>query len=168
MRFKLRFPEHQLEYWAKRNRGDLAALVKIGRNARSRGYLNRDEFLSLCLVKSQRSKSRCASNSEELVREVTEISFSAKSERVQIQALSILVGVSWPSASFILHFCSKHKYPILDFRALWSLSINNPPVYTFQFWHEYTEYCRDLADRNGMTMRRLDSALWQYSKEKQK
>jgi hypothetical protein len=166
MTFKLRFPEKKIAYWADRA-SDLTPLQKIGQAARARGYLTKAEFLKLCNVKSPRSKFRCEKNTPELIKEITSISSHAKSEQVEIQSLIILTGVSWPTASFILHFCSKHNYPILDYRALWSLSINKPPVYAFAFWKEYTAYCRALAERNKLSMRRLDSALWQYSKENQ-
>ena len=166
MTFKLRFPEKKIGYWADRA-PDLAPLQKIGQVARTRGYLTKEEFLNLCEVKSPRSKSHCEKNVSELIKEVTAISSCAKSEQVEVQSLIILTGVSWPTASFILHFCSKHQYPILDYRALWSLSIDTPPVYTFGFWKKYTAYCRILAKRNKVSMRRFDSALWQYSKENQ-
>ncbi len=35
--------------------------------------------------------------------------------------LRFLDGVEWPTASTILHFCGARPYPILDYRALWSL-----------------------------------------------
>lgn len=166
MTFKLRFPEMKIPYWADRA-PDLTSLQKIGQAARARSCLTKAEFLNLCNFKSPRSKSRCEKNTPELIKEITAISCRAKSEQVEIQSLIILTGVSWPTASFILHFCSKHNYPILDYRALWSLSINEPPVYTFEFWKKYTAFCRVLAERNELSMRRLDSALWQYSKENQ-
>jgi thermostable 8-oxoguanine DNA glycosylase len=166
MTFKLRFPEKKITYWANRA-PDITSLQKIGQAARARGYLTKDEFLNLCKVKSPRSKSRCEKNTPELIKEITAISSCAKSEQVEIQSLIILTGVSWPTASFILHFCSKHNYPILDYRALWSLSIDEPPVYAFEFWKKYTAHCRALAERNNLSMRCLDSALWQYSKENQ-
>ncbi|MFT3962224.1 hypothetical protein [Propionivibrio sp.] len=166
MKFKLRFPEKRIAYWADRA-PDLARLQSIGQSARSRGYLTKNEFMKLCNVKSFRSTSLCEKNLPELVKEVTTISFSAKSEQVEIQSLTILTGVSWPTASYILHFCSKRHYPIIDYRALWSLSIDDVPSYTFDFWKKYTDYCRVLAEHNGISMRRLDSALWQYSKDNQ-
>lgn len=166
MTFKLRFPESKIAHWADRA-PDITSLQKIGQAARARGFLTKDEFLGLCKVKSPRSKSRCEQNTPALIEEVTTISFGAKSKQVEIQSLTILTGVSWPTASFILHFCSKHSYPILDYRALWSLSIDRPPVYTFEFWESYTVFCRALAKRNKLSMRRLDSALWQYSRENQ-
>lgn len=79
----------------------------------------------------------------------------------------LLDGVSWPVASVLLHFGSCDRYPILDFRALWSLRIKVPKQYDFGFWWAYTLYCRSLADEHNVSMRTLDRALWQYSKEKQ-
>jgi hypothetical protein len=40
-------------------------------------------------------------------------------------------------------------------------------VYEFSFWWEYTQFCRKLAAEAGVSMRTLDRALWQYSKENQ-
>lgn len=91
-----------------------------------------------------------------------------KSERLRIEALTLLDGIGWPSASVILHFFHKQKYPILDYRALWSVSLEVPYRYIFEFWWAYVIYCRDLAKNAKVTMRTLDRALWQYSKENQK
>jgi hypothetical protein len=82
--------------------------------------------------------------------------------------LQILKGVSWPVASVILHFGKKDLYPILDYRALWSVGIKKPNVYNFELWISYVKYCRKLAKELNISMRTLDKALWQYSKERQK
>lgn len=80
-----------------------------------------------------------------------------------------LRGAQLPTASVLLHLARPDLYPIIDFRALWSLSINMPPAsYGFAFWWAYVQACRELARSAGVTMRRLDRALWQYSKEHQK
>jgi hypothetical protein len=68
----------------------------------------------------------------------------------------------------ILHLFDKGKYPILDFRALFSISVDVPSQYNFDFWWEYVEFCRELAETNDVSIRTLDRALWQYSKENQK
>ena len=68
-------------------------------------------------------------------------------------------------ASVLLHFGAKEPYPILDFRALWSLGLKAPSEYTFELWWGYTEYCRAVCDREGIQLRDLDRALWQYSKD---
>jgi hypothetical protein len=79
-----------------------------------------------------------------------------------------LRGVSWPTASVVLHFCDTRRYPILDFRALWSLGYATPPAYNLEFWLAYTTFTRALARRRGLSMRILDRALWQYSSEHQR
>lgn len=167
--FKLRFRESQIERWAARNEddGSDSFASEVGPAARSRGHLTREEFCAICAWKSPRSKPLCASNSEELVQEATAMAFSAKSEELRIGALLVLRGVNWPTASVFLHFCSSDPYPVLDFRALWSLKAEQPSVYNFTFWWGYVEACRDLASRNRVSMRTLDRALWQYSKERQ-
>nr|WP_145924091.1 hypothetical protein [Halomonas elongata] len=167
--FKLRFPEKEIAEWASLNKdlGYLPFENVIGPAVAERGYMERREFLEMCRWKSPRTQSRCASNSESYIKEVTSVALSTQSEQLRIRVLTLLFGVSWPTASVILHFCSKQHYPILDFRAIWSLSVDRPPSYTFDFWWEYTEFCRALAKSHSLTMRDLDKALWQYSKVKQ-
>jgi hypothetical protein len=126
-----------------------------------------DEFQAMCAWKSPRSKPLCAANSSSLVREVTTVALAAKSEELRIGTLLLLHGVSWPTASVVLHFCSSEPYPILDFRALWTLQTKQPSAYSFRFWWSYVEACRSIAQRNRVSMRTLDRALWQYSKERQ-
>ena len=77
-----------------------------------------------------------------------------------------LNGVGWPSASTILHFFHNDPYPLLDFRALWSIGIESYK-YSFSFWEKYVDFCRNVANENEVSMRTLDRALWQYSRENQ-
>jgi hypothetical protein len=66
----------------------------------------------------------------------------------------------------LLHFGHPDPCPILDFRALWSLGLETPPVtYKFVFWWEYVQFCRQLAADLGLSMYELDRALWQFSAE---
>lgn len=167
--FRLRFPESQISYWANRYpaESDSDIEIQVAPQARKRGYLTRDEFLTICHWKSPRSKPKCERNRESFVQEVTRISLSASDEEVKIRALLLLSGVSWPTASVILHLCDRGRYPILDYRALWSLRIQNPPAYNSEFWAEYCGFVRAISDRTGHSMRTIDRALWQFSKEKQ-
>ena len=68
----------------------------------------------------------------------------------------------------ILHFAFPDEYPILDVRALWSLGMEQPNDYSFQFWMDYCTRLRELSREHGVDLRTLDKALWQYSKEHQK
>jgi hypothetical protein len=144
-----------------------SAIEKIAIEAQNRGYFTKKEFLKICHWKSPRTQPQCAENPEDFIREITRLALSTPNERLRIESLTLLKGVSWPTASAILHFASKDSYPILDFRALWSLGVDKPPPYNFSVWFSYTKYCRTLARKNKVDMRTLDRALWQYSKDNQ-
>jgi hypothetical protein len=165
---RLRFPGSQIARWAGRFSDPDAddAVSAIGSRAKSRGYLTRDEFLRLCRWKSPRSRPRVESNAPEFVRAVTATALATVDERLRIEVLTLLEGVHWPTASVILHFCHRDPYPILDVRSLWSLGVERP-VYDFAFWRAFTTTCRSLAERHSCSLRTLDRALWQYSKERQ-
>lgn len=133
-----------------------------------RGYFTKPEFEQLCKWKTPRSQKRVASNTADYIEAVTRTALSTPSEQLQIEVLTLLDGVNFPTASVVLHFCHKEPYPILDVRALWSLGVESSQVtYDFALWWEYTLYCRNLAAKAGVSMRELDRALWQYSKEHQ-
>ncbi len=168
--FKLRFPRSQIPRWAKSYRypGEEEIVDELSPRARARGYLTRAEFLELCRWKTPRSQPRCAMNTSARVREATQIALATKDERAKMYILRSLAGVGWPTASVILHFCDKRPYPILDYRALWSLGFARPPAYTFEFWWAYTGFARRLAQSTGHEMRIIDRALWQFSKARQR
>jgi hypothetical protein len=139
---------------------------EIAPRVRNRGYFTKEDFMALCRWKSPRILNHCARNSEELVRDATQIALATKHERLRIISLTALEGVGWPVASVMLHFGHIDRYPILDFRALWSLGVENAPqFYTFDFWWAYVECSRQLSVQADVSMRELDRALWQFSKE---
>ena len=168
--FRLRFPEARIPRWAEQysdpNEPEIEG--RVGPAARARGYLERDEFLAICRWKTPRSKPLCERNHESFVKEVTRTALSTSNEELKIRVLLLLSGVGWPTASVILHFCDRGRFPILDYRALWSLGITKPPEDSLGFWLKYTNFTRDLADRTALDMRTIDRALWQFSKENQR
>jgi hypothetical protein len=169
---RLRFPESQINEFAELYVKEMSEKDRISTDAiildvfpsyEQKGYLTRNEFLTVCEWKSPRSRPRCESNEESFIEEVSRLVLTAKSERIKIQAWTLLDGVQWPTASVFLHFAFPNQYPILDFRALWSLTMDVPSSYTYPFWEKYINYCRILARQAGVTMRILDQALWKYS-----
>ena len=147
MRLRLRFPHSEIEKWAAQYSyaSDAAIEDVIAPAARRQGYLTRDQFLTIAEWKTARSRSRCRKNDAGYVKEVTS---------------------NWPTASVILHFCDRGRYPIVDVRALWSLGVTTPPAIDFPVWMEYTRFLRGVSAYAGVSMRTLDRALWQYSKVK--
>jgi len=169
-RFRLRFPQRAVSEWASRYAyagSDTPLLDEIRPRVLARGHLTRHEFLKICAWKSPRTKPWCRENSEHDVRTLTRAAFASADEALKIDLLRLLRGVAWPTASTILHFCDARPYPILDYRALWSLGYDEPPRYTTEFWLAYLGYTRELAERLGLPIRTVDRALWQYSKERQ-
>ncbi|MFN2399221.1 MAG: hypothetical protein ABR543_11360 [Gemmatimonadaceae bacterium] len=170
MLFKLRFPEEKISFWAERFSypNEDRVETEIAPIARDRGYLTWPEFVEMCKWKTPRSQPLVKSNAPDIVRAVTRASLDSPHDDVKIGVLRALRGVSWPTASVILHFCDRKPYPILDVRALWSLGYTRRPNYTLEFWLEYTKFTCDLALRTGHSMRAVDRALWQYSSERQR
>lgn len=131
-------------------------------------YLDREGFIKIGLWKSKRPKKHYEKNADLAIREITQFSFATKSEEVKIKSLLVLNGVSYPLASVILHFASPNRYPIMDFRAIWSLGWEQPKYYTFDFWQKYFNEIQGISKRIGENIRTIDKALWEYSKESQK
>ncbi len=138
----------------------------------ARGWYTKAELVEVCRWKNPRSQARVGQNPESFIQSVTASALSTSDERLRIEVLTLLEGVSWPAASLLLHFGIPNLYPVLDSRSLWSLSIDNPPVsaqyFQYEFWWEYTQTCRNLAKEAGVSMRSLDRALWQYARVNQR
>lgn len=167
--FRLRFPEREIPQWSSRYLYPYDEEIegRIAPAVRERECLTRAEFLKLCRWKTPRSAPLCALNDECFVREVTSASLRSRNDKFKIEVLLLLRGVGWPTASVLLHWCDHGQFPILDYRALWSVGADVPPQYDFEFWSAYCSYVRKLAARTGLSMRVIDRALWQYSKENQ-
>ncbi len=124
------------------------------------------EFLTICNWKTQRSEPLVAQNSAKEVERSTQEAISSREEARRMEALIELRGVGVPTASALLHFAYPESYPILDVRALESLGCKGRSQYSVSFWVQYVETCRRLARQYGVTVRLLDKALWQHSKER--
>jgi hypothetical protein len=138
-----------------------------GAAAARRGHYTRAEFLAVCEWKSARSRPLVAANSAADVESATRRALAPDAdERERIDALLTLRGVGLPTASVLLHFARPDRYPILDVRALESLGVTGRSTYTVAFWLGYLDACRALAARHRVSLRTLDKALWQHSKER--
>jgi hypothetical protein len=170
MPFNVQFPLDEIPEWYARysyGANDSRLVSEVRPRVLKRGYLTGAEFRDVCYWKTPRTQSRCRQNSEAEVEILTRLALSTLDESLKMELLRALRGVDWPTASALLHFCDEMPYPILDYRALWSLGYSKPPHYTMPFWLEYLEYGRRLAQQTGYPIRTVDRALWQYSRERQ-
>jgi hypothetical protein len=166
-RFELQFPPEAIEPLAARfGYTEDAACQAAGAAARARGHYTREEFLTVCEWKTSRSRPKTRRNDAAAVERATRGALGASDERERMEALLALEGVGVPTASTLLHFAFPGEYPILDVRALQSLGQKPRSVYPVDYWLGYLQACRDLARRHGVSIRTMDKALWQHSKER--
>jgi hypothetical protein len=166
-RFALQFPPEDVPALADRFSypNDDRACLAAGSAANKRGHYTRDELILICAWKTERSKSRVATNTETEVEFATARAFRANDEGKRMEALTSLTGVGVPTASALLFFAFPNDYPILDVRALESLGQRPRTIYPTSFWIDYLLACRRIAGELGVPIRTLDKALWQASKE---
>jgi len=165
--FEIQFPPELVpELAARFPEVDETGPDVIGPAVRARGYYRRSEFLLVCAWKTPRSAPRVALNTAPAVRAATRRALADPDEEARMAALLALSGVGVPTASTLLYFAFPALYPILDVRALESLGVKPRSQYPIAFWLGYLEACRVLADRCGVSLRTLDKALWQWSKER--
>lgn len=169
-RFCLRLPVADITAWASRYGYPRTEkhLTQEVPQVREQGHLSKSQLRAIATWKAPRSAGQIEKNSDEFVEAITGFCMSADDERCRIAPLTLLHGVSWPTASVILHLYHPDRYPILDFRALWSLGVDEPLRQNFELWWAYTKFCRQLASENNVSMRILDRALWQFSKAEQR
>jgi len=111
--------------------------------------MRKADLRALAQWKSPRSAHHIEKNTPREVEEITAIALRTKNERIRIEALQLLYGVNYPTASVILHFFHGVTYPILDFRALWAMRFPQPAQYTFDFWWTYVQACRRFSERSA-------------------
>ena len=163
LQFRLaQIPELAARYDAD---GDIEA-VRIGRTARARGFFTKPEFVTVCAWKTVRSKPRVATNTPTEIEEATRLALATESEALRIQVPMALCGVSWGTASVLLHLAHRDPYPIIDFQALEALGRPGLSAYTLPLWLAYVACCRQLAGRAAVDLRTLDQAMWQWSSER--
>jgi len=166
-RFELQFPAHEIDALAGHyDYPDDRDLLELGAAARARGYYTRRELIEVCAWKTPRSRALVASNSRQMVVSRTRRALSATDESERITPLLELHGVGVPTASTLLYVAFPADYPILDVRALESLGVKGRSTYPVSFWLQYLDACRELARVHSVSIRTLDKALWQHSRER--
>ncbi|MDP3182751.1 MAG: hypothetical protein Q8M54_08025 [Desulfobaccales bacterium] len=168
----LKITKEDILEWSKkydsryRGTNDEITEIKLKQLLEKQRYLNKPEFIELCKWKTPRPRKHYERNDEKLVRENTRDSFSTNDEKKRIKLLDDLKGVSLPIASAILHFAFLNRYPILDFRAIWSLGWGKPKI-SYRFWQSYCNRISEISRQVNLPIRIIDKALWEYSKQKQ-
>ena len=171
MKMKLRFSESEIGYWANRyterqrekDRTKEQQLIDLKPEVQSRDYLTKNELHQIARWKSPRRAALTLENTDPFIKDITQTAFTATGDWTKLLTLTQLRGIGEPTASAILHLYDEEQYPILDIHALWSVGLPWKKRVSYPFWPDYVQFCRDIANRNNVSMRDLDRALWKYS-----
>ena len=86
-------------------------LIQLQNEIRLKKHIDKDQLKLVAKWKSKRSAGHIEKNSNNYVEEITSFAFSTNNERSRIEALTLLDGISWPTASAILHLFHNAPYP---------------------------------------------------------
>ena len=151
-----------------------AALIRELRNARLRGYLTRAELKKVCRWKSPRAIRLIRHNSVARVRAATRRALATRSERLRLEALRTLDGVSVPMASAILTLLYPRRYGVLDIR-VWQLLYAMGAVtkkhsgvgFDFNNWYQFLMIIRYFAKKLHVGARDIERSLFLVHREYQ-
>ena len=144
-----------------------AALIRELRNARLRGYLTRAELKKVCRWKSPRAIRLIRHNSVARVRAATRRALATRSERLRLEALRTLDGVSVPMASAILTLLDPRRYGVIDIRvwqllyALGEVTKKSSGVgFNYSNWYQFLMKLRYFAKKLRVGARDIERSLF--------
>jgi hypothetical protein len=166
--FSLQFDPQDIRKYASRYAyADDTAFFTAGQRIADGDYTRANFDIIFRWKTGGRGKSRIDRNSDVEIADTLRLAVSAKTDRAAIAVLTGLFGVDVPVASAILTAINPDKHTILDFRALEGLGIDSKDR-SVDFYLQYLSACRRLSQECGLSLRELDRALWQWSKERGK
>src|ERR1051326_5043450 len=172
-------PFHRLEplirrYLSKEEDEPTAELLRQLRPAKIRGYLRPAELEAVCHSKSARAIHYIRSNPATSIRSATRAAFMTRSERLRLEHLTRLKGVSIPMASALLMLMNPTRYGVIDIR-VWQLLYELGAVtknaagvgFRFNNWYQYLMIIRHFAKKFGVKARDIERTLFRVHKEYQ-
>ena len=142
-------------------------IFRMGKEIKKRGWLEKPEFLTICLWKSRRPKRLYDLNSDKEIISKSKLSFAEKDELKKIKILTELKGVQIATASAILSVVNPDIYPIIDERCIQSLTdlgIIKWKTITENSWIEYLNIIRKLSKEKNKTAREIEKGLFAYNR----
>jgi len=150
---------------------------------RQQEYVRRDELRKIGKWKAGgRIDHHLRKNSESAVEQQSRLAFQAPRDEEAVEALTELTGVGVPVASTILTMANPTNFAVIDYRAVRALGVVKPALLDSHNYSQYAEFMecfreptvdgyrfymeiiRDIAQREGLSTREVDMALWAYDK----
>jgi hypothetical protein len=143
---------------------DTGALAAGARISQQKKY-TRNNLETIYKWKTRgRGISRIAANTDAEIADALRLAVAARTERSALAVLLGLVGIAIPVASAVLTVINPKRYTIIDVRALEALGAK-PRIITVGYYLAYLRFCCALALKQQVSLRVLDRALWQWSRE---
>lgn len=131
-----RFSQDQISLLAARYNGNDTLPLAAGGQARERGYYRVEEFVTVCDWASSAHR-RYQLNRYQSVERRTQVALHTQTDKTAMTALLPLTGVSWTTASALLHFAHPRPFPILAVGRLLSLNYSPGTRFTLSLWLAY-------------------------------
>ena len=166
MPFQLQFDPSEIRRLAARySYKDEKKAFEAGRQIAAGAY-RRQHLEAIFSWKTKgRGISRLSRNSDDEIADALRVAVAARTERSATAVLMGLNGVRVPVASAVLTMINPERYTIIDNRALAALGVG-AAASDVNLYLAYLFFCRRLAADHGVSLRELDRALWQWSKER--
>lgn len=154
-----------IDYWAERYpmESDEAVLNAVGPAVSKRGSYDRADLLAVGRWKSRRALSRMASNTDDMIRDITATALAAPIS-IRHRIMTLLNGVGVPMASALLTAWNPRQHTVIDVRAVNSLfvsgEIRDPAPKMYPPYMDYLMTCTAISERCGRSLRTLDRALY--------
>ena len=139
------------------------------------GFLTKEQGIEILKWKSPRPLRHYNANTEIEFTGYSKLAFSVEDERLKIHILTALTGVNYPSASAILMFYDRTRYPVIDIRVWKQLFkygfVNTNPRgqgFTLKEWDKYLLKIREIAIELDLTVRQVEKRLFDIDKDEQK
>lgn len=163
------------DYLSTDESADTTSLIRELRGARKRGYLTPAELEAVCRWKSPRALQYIKSNTAARIRTATTVALGTRSERLRLEALVELQGVSVPMASAILMLLYPKRYGVIDIR-VWQVlhgigAVKKKPKgvgFNFGNWYQFLMIVRYFSKQFGVSARDVERALFDAHKQYQK
>jgi thermostable 8-oxoguanine DNA glycosylase len=150
------------------------ALFFAMKPVKEKGYLTKEQFIRIAHWKSARPLPLYKQNDEKNIIELSKNALFSSNEIEKITHLVELKGVSIATASAILTAVEPDKYGVIDIR-VWEVLFHYGEVrgkesgstLTIKQWIDFLEAIRRIATQCGMSVRKVEAALFLASQRNQ-
>ncbi len=140
----------------------------VSSNFKKHGYLTPEEFFTIIIWKSNRTKTKILNSIAKNGKTIRAIMLEVSRAETPEQKLDILNSVPYigiPIASAILSVCYPNNFTVADYRACTAIKeygkeIAGNPTTSRSAYFEYLRECKELASKHNLSLRDFDRMLW--------